>query len=190
MVIINRYSTLSYPQSNGQAKATNKSIVNGLKKRLDNSKGRWAEELLSMLWAYRTIPQRSTGKTHFWMTYGAEAVIPVETRLPTSRTNVFQVGENGRLLCKHLDLIEESRDVASVRLANYQQRICRGYNKGIKNRVFIPRYLLLRKVLGNALDPAIGKLGPTWDGPYRITSIARVGAYRLEDLDEKLVLRP
>ena len=31
--IINRYSSLAYPQSNGQAKATNKTIVNGLKKR-------------------------------------------------------------------------------------------------------------------------------------------------------------
>ena len=47
--IVNRYSTPSYPQSNGQAEATNKSIVNGLKKRPDNSKGRWAEELLSVL---------------------------------------------------------------------------------------------------------------------------------------------
>ena len=37
--IVKRYSTLSYPQSNDQAKATNKFIVNGLKKRLDNSKG-------------------------------------------------------------------------------------------------------------------------------------------------------
>lgn len=31
--IINRYPSPGYPQSNGQAKATNKTIVNGLKKR-------------------------------------------------------------------------------------------------------------------------------------------------------------
>ena len=123
------------------------------------------------------------------MTYGAEAVIPVETRLPTSRTDVFQVGENDQLLCKHLDLIEESRDVALIRLANYQQRICQGYNKGIKNR-FIPEDLVLRKVLGNTRDPAIGKLGSTWEGPYRFTSIARVGVYQLEDLDERPIARP
>ena len=68
------------------------------------------------------------------MTYGAEAVIPMETGLPTSWTDVFQVGENDQLLYKHLDLIEESCDVALIRLANYQQSICQGYNKGIKNR--------------------------------------------------------
>ena len=36
--IINRYSSLAYPQSNGQAKATNKTIVNGLKKRRRSGK--------------------------------------------------------------------------------------------------------------------------------------------------------
>ena len=38
--IRNRYSSLTYPQSNGQVEATNKEIVNGLKKRLDGAKGR------------------------------------------------------------------------------------------------------------------------------------------------------
>ena len=38
--IKNRYSTLAYPQSNGQAEAINKTILNGLKKRLDGTKGR------------------------------------------------------------------------------------------------------------------------------------------------------
>ena len=37
--ITNRYSTLAYPKGNEQAKAINKVIVNGLKKRLDNAKG-------------------------------------------------------------------------------------------------------------------------------------------------------
>ena len=43
--ITNRYSTPTYPQGNGQAKAVNKVIVNGLKKRLDDAKGKWVEEL-------------------------------------------------------------------------------------------------------------------------------------------------
>ena len=38
--IKNRYSTPTYPQSNGQAEATNKTIMNGLKKILDGAKGR------------------------------------------------------------------------------------------------------------------------------------------------------
>ena len=38
--IANRYSTPAYPQGNGQTEAVNKVIVNELKKRLDDAKGR------------------------------------------------------------------------------------------------------------------------------------------------------
>ncbi|RDX95218.1 hypothetical protein CR513_22284, partial [Mucuna pruriens] len=34
-----------HPQSNGQAEVTNKVILRGLQKRLEEAKGRWAEEL-------------------------------------------------------------------------------------------------------------------------------------------------
>ena len=50
--------------------------------------------------------------------------------------------------------------------------------------------LVLRKVLGTTRNPTWGKLGPNWEGPYRITSVARIGAYYLEDLDEKTILYP
>ena len=66
--IINRYSTPTYPQGNGQAEAVNKVIMNGLKKRLDDAKGRWVEELPHVLWTYRTTPRRSTEETPFSMT--------------------------------------------------------------------------------------------------------------------------
>lgn len=72
----------------------------------------------------------------------------------------FAVNSNDQLLCKHLDLVEENNKVASMRLANYQQRISHGYNKGIKCQDFIPRDLVLRKVLGNTRDPTMGKLVP------------------------------
>ena len=63
--IKNIYSTLAYPQGNGQAEAINKVIVNGLKKRLDDANGKWVEELPHVLWTYRTTPQRSIGETPF-----------------------------------------------------------------------------------------------------------------------------
>ena len=50
--ITNRYSTLAYPQGNGQAETVNKVIVNGLKKRLDDAKGKWVEELSHVRWTY------------------------------------------------------------------------------------------------------------------------------------------
>ncbi|KAL6344991.1 hypothetical protein AAG906_007722 [Vitis piasezkii] len=58
--IRNLYSTSRYPQSNGQAEATNKTLITALKKRLEQAKGKWVEELPSVLWAYRTTPGRPT----------------------------------------------------------------------------------------------------------------------------------
>ena len=42
---MNRYSIPAYPQGNGQADAVNEVIVGGLKKRLNEAKGKWVEEL-------------------------------------------------------------------------------------------------------------------------------------------------
>ena len=112
--IKNRYSTPAYPQGNGQAKAVNKVIVNGLKKRLDEAKGRWVEELPHVLWTYKTTPRKSTGETPFSMTYGAEAVIPLKSDFPTIRSSAFTSNGNNELLKRNLDLIEERRENARV----------------------------------------------------------------------------
>ena len=190
MGIKNRYSTPTYPQGNGQAEAINKVIVNRLKKRLDDAKGRWVEELPHVLWTYRTTPRKSTGETPFSMTYGAEPVIPLENGFPTMRTSAFTSDGNSELLKKNLDLIEERQENAMVQLAYYQHKFKQGYNMNVKLRPLAPRDLVLRKVLGNTKNPAWGKLGPNWEEPYRITSVAGAGAYYLEDLDERVVLHP
>ena len=121
--ITSRYSTPAYPQGNGQVEAVNKVIVSGLNKRLNDAKGRWVEELPHVLWTYRTTPRRSTGETSFSMTYGAEAVIPLETGFPMTRTSSFNPKDNDEQLTKSLDLIEEKRENAMVQLAYYQQKL-------------------------------------------------------------------
>ena len=53
--------------------------------KLEVAKGLWAEELPNVLWAYRTTARTPTEETPFRLTYGSEAVIPVEIGLPTPR---------------------------------------------------------------------------------------------------------
>jgi hypothetical protein len=89
-----------------------------------------------------------------------------------------------------LNLVEERRDMAIIKLASYQHQMKRGYDKNIRPRSFQVGDLVLRKVVANTRNPNDGKLGPNWEGPYRVTSFAGVGAYRLTDLDGKSVLRP
>ena len=87
-------------------------------------------------------------------------------------------------------MIEEKRENAMVQLAHYQQKLKRGYDAHARIRPLTPGDLVLCKVVGSTRNPAWGKLGPNWEGLYRITSNASIGAYFLEDLDGLVVLRP
>ena len=87
-------------------------------------------------------------------------------------------------------MIEEKRENAVVQLAHYQQKLKRDYDAHVRIRPLTPSDLVLRKVVGSAKNPAWGKLGPNWEGPYHITSNAGIGAYLLEDLDGLVIPHP
>ena len=106
------------------------------------------------------------------------------------RTYSFTPSGNDELLRESLDLIEERRDRATIHLVYYHQKLKQGYDVKVKLRPLAPGDLVLRKVVGAAKDPSWGKLGPNWERPFRITSVAGIGAYYLENLDEKAIPRP
>ena len=124
------------------------------------------------------------------MTYGAEVVIPLETGFPTLKISSFTPNNNDELLGKSLDLIKERRENAIIQLAYYQYKLKQSYNANVRLKPLAPRDLVLRKVLGAVKNPAWGKLGPNWEGSYRITLVAGIGVYFLEDLDEHVIPRP
>ena len=86
----------------------------------------------------RRIELRLVEETPFSMTYGAEAVIPLETGFPTMRTNSFNPSNNYEHLKNNLDLIEEKRENAMVQLAYYQQKLKQGYDSNLKLRPLTP----------------------------------------------------
>ncbi|XP_075086111.1 uncharacterized protein LOC142168846 [Nicotiana tabacum] len=53
-------STPYHPDGNGQAKSSNKSILNIMKKKLEEAKELWPEILPEVLWAQKTTPKTST----------------------------------------------------------------------------------------------------------------------------------
>ena len=158
--------------------------MNSLKRRLEGAKDNWAEELPNVLWAYQKTSWRSTGETPFSLTYGAEAVIPVEVNLCSARVSEFNTSQNDGQLMERLDLLEENRDITTIRLAEYQQKLARCYNQDVRVREFNAGDLVLRKVVGSMRDTNAGKLTQTCEGSYKITANASVGAYYLEDMNE------
>ena len=88
------------------------------------------------------------------MTYGAKAVIPLETGFPTLRTSSFTPSNNDELLGKSLDLIEERRENAMVQLAYYQHKLKQGHDANVNLKPLAPGDLVLRKILGIAKNTA------------------------------------
>nr|CAN79683.1 hypothetical protein VITISV_011289 [Vitis vinifera] len=155
--IRNSYSTPRYPQSNGQAEATNKTLITALKKRLEQAKGKWVEELPGVLWAYQTTPRRPTGNTPFALAYGMDAVIPTEIGLPTIWTDVAKQSNANMELGRNLDWTDEVRESATIRMADYQQRASAHYNRKVRSRSFKNGTLVLRKVFENTTEVGAGK---------------------------------
>ena len=112
-------------------------------------------------------------------------MIPAEVYLCSARVVGFDPVWNDGLMLEHLDWLEKCREAATIRLAEYQQRLAQRYNRDIKAREFSAEDLVLRKVVGNMRDASVGKLAQTWEGPYKVTAIVGVGVYYLEDLDER-----
>ena len=108
-----------------------------------------------------------------------------EVNLCSTRVSGFNLTKNSKLTLKQLNLLEERRESATIRLAEYQQKLVRRYNRGMRKREFGAGDLVLRMVVGNTRDINIGKLALTWDEPFKVTAIVGAKAYYLEDLDER-----
>ena len=76
------------------------------------------------------------------------------------RSGQFDSSSTEHLLSTSLDLAEERREVAIVKLSQYQQKLRQGYEKCITIRAFVPRDLVLRRVVNNMKNPSWGKLSP------------------------------
>ena len=122
------------------------------------------------MWAYRTTARTPTGETPFQLAYGSEAVIPAKVGLISYRVDNHDEQRNDKAMRLQLDLLDEVRATAEQRLARYQNLMAKHYNSKVRHRDFQVEHLVLRKVIGANKDPTQGKLGPNWEGPYRITS--------------------
>ena len=107
-------------------------------------KGRWPEELLEVLWAYRCTPQSSTQETPYSLTYDTDAIIPVEVRVPTLRRQLIDLSLNNESLTASLNLINELRDKARIRDEAGKLRVARRYNSKVNQRCFHPGDLVCR----------------------------------------------
>ncbi|KAL0462910.1 UNVERIFIED_CONTAM: hypothetical protein Slati_0178600 [Sesamum latifolium] len=135
----------------------------------------------------KSTPRGSTGESPFSLVYVTEAIIPAELGIPYHRVMNFSKECDENLLRENLDLIEELREKAFLRIQRYKNIMINSYNKRVKSRSFQVGDSVLRRA--DTLKP-IGKLDPTWEGPYKVTSVIGRGAYELEDPEGRPLPRP
>ncbi|GJR01439.1 reverse transcriptase domain-containing protein [Tanacetum coccineum] len=174
------FASVKHPQTNGLVERANRSLGEGIKARLDERSKDWMGELSHVLWAHRTTIKSSNGETPFALTYGTEAVIPTEIGMPTLRTAEIDLIKNDEALEINLDLIEEKREQAAIQEAKSKAKMEKYYNSKVRGTSFKPGDMVYRNNdASHAKDG--GKLGPKWEGPYKVTESLGRGAYKLKD---------
>ncbi|XP_071713190.1 uncharacterized protein [Rutidosis leptorrhynchoides] len=128
-------------------------------------------------------------ETPFGLVYGTKAVIPAEVLVSTNRITAFDEQQNDEALQKNLDALEERRTIAHIRQVEKKQKIPNHYDKKVKPLDFQLNDLVLRSNKASRQQD-VGKLGPRWEGPYRVIGITNYSAYHLETPDGVPIQHP
>jgi hypothetical protein len=176
------FTSIAYPRSNGQAEHANAEVLKGLKMRSFNAKleacgKKWLGNLQIILWSIRTTATKPTGETPFFLVYGAEAVLPTDVKFRSPRVLAFDELCQEDLIRDRLLQLEEARCQAVLCTARYQQGLRRYHSHHVRARTLEVGDLVLRRIL-SCEGPH--KLSPMWEGPFKVTHIARPDSARLE----------
>ncbi|GJT80984.1 reverse transcriptase domain-containing protein [Tanacetum coccineum] len=93
---------------------------------------------------YTEHQKSSNGETLFSLTYGLEVVVPIEISVKTEMIKEFEVRKNDKRHQEDLDILEERREIASIREAHYKQKLKRYYNKRVRPSTFKPGAYMLQ----------------------------------------------
>jgi len=175
-----------YAQANGQAEASNQSLIKLIKRKIDEHPRRWHEVLSEALWAYRISCHGATKTSPYHLVYGQEAVLPWEV-MAGSRRITFQndltAEEYAALINDNVEDLTELRLWSLEKIKENKAKVARAYNKKVKPKEFQVGDLVWEAVLPlGTKDATYGKWSPNWHGPYRVNQVLSGNAYMLEEL--------
>jgi transposase InsO family protein len=144
--IVLGHSTTYYPQGNGLAESSNKSLINIIKKVLDENKKSWHVHLKYTLWVNHIGTKKSIDISLFQMVYGTDAVLPINLALHVMKLWQDQKEEPNHVTRRINQLIEVQQHRVEVdeRLQKYQDDMKSLFDRREKDRDFLPGDLVLR----------------------------------------------
>jgi hypothetical protein len=157
-------------------RASSTGLKPGLQVPLERAVGCWVKELPSFLWGLRTLENRSTRFTPFFMVYNAEAAMPTDLQYHSPSMVNYTKESNEFARQNGLDLVDEAHDLACSRTAIY----CKSFAA-----ITVPESALAPSKRATSSSP--------WQGPFAIRQVLGNDSYYLVDIrgDGKLdVQRP
>ncbi|KAK1653700.1 hypothetical protein QYE76_071505 [Lolium multiflorum] len=176
-----------YAQANGQAEASNKSLIKLIKRKIDEHPRRWHEVLSEALWAYRMSCHGAIKTSPYHLVYGQEAVLPWEITAGSRRVtfqNDLTTEEYAALMSDSIEDVTELRLWSLEKIKENKAKVARAYNKKVRPKEFHVGDLVWEVVLPlGTKDATYGKWSPNWHGPYRVDQVLKGNAYMLEELN-------
>ena len=155
-------------------------MLSALQKDLERARGKWPQLLPKALWAVQTTIRGPTGETPFALTYGSEALAPVEMGLPTLRVATYNQSHNQQNRQADLDYLEEKRLVAQLRAENYKHKTKLYHDRKLRARNINLGDLVLLNKKAQTEGAKQPKLELSWEGPYQVGQVIREGTYKLQ----------
>eukprot|EP00253_Pinus_taeda_P028002 PITA_28002 len=180
------HSTAYYPQGNGLAKSSNKSLIKIIKKVLEENKKNWHKKLVNALWADRLRTKRSIGVSQYELVYGLEAKFPSSLGVPVMKLlqesqaepNYMQRRVN-QIIC-----LQQTRDQVYSRVQVLQEKLKKAFDRKTKAEYFSIGDKVLKWDSRREDKGKHGKFDSLWRGPFVIQAVQGNNTYFLKNLDE------
>ncbi|XP_032442308.1 uncharacterized protein LOC116734877 [Xiphophorus hellerii] len=167
-------TTPYHPQTDGLVERYNQTLKNMLRKFVSDTGADWDQWLPYLLFAYREVPQVSTGFSPFELLYGRQVRGPLDL-LKDCWEDAKPEGENiAAYVINMRERLQEMASFAQDNMKAAQQHQKTWYDQKARDRVFLPgqKVLLL-------LPTSDNKLLTKWHGPYEITKQVSKVVYEL-----------
>lgn len=175
-------TTPYHPQTDGLVERFNQTLKRMLQKFVSDTGREWDQWLPFLLFAYREVPQASTGFSPFELLYGWEVQGPLDLLRKTWTATETKSTEQGivQYVLQMRDQLSKYREEAEDNLREAQRKQKTWYDQQARQRNFQPgqKVLLL-------LPSSSSKLLAKWQGPYTITRRMGPVTYEVLQPDKK-----
>jgi len=183
------HCTSYYPQGNGLAESSNKSLIRIMKKLLEDNKKNWDSKLKYALWADRVTTKRSIENSPFKLVYGTKAIFPIQLSLPVAKFLQEEQNEEEDMAKRISDLAEvhEIREQLVEKSVAHQKKIKEAFDRRAKTDNFqvgdlVLKWDALKEKIGNH-----GKFDAFWTGPFIISQIQGNNTFILQSMEGKAI---